>query len=277
MRLAQRRNALNPANQSTSASLADGPTDFVIITALREELEALLDKLPSPQRLPPIDEDVHVYYQANLPITFSNGIPGSYRLVLMSLLGMARVQAASTTPDAIRRWHPRYILLVGIAGGIVEAHVKRGDVLIPDQIVDYEHQKLTNDGPQVRWDVHRADPRILEAAKHQGENWHRLIKERRPQRGKSQCLIGPMATGDKVVATKDVLEHLRGVWPKLIGIEMEAGGLASAAFQSAQQPGFLMIRGVSDLADENKDDTWRQYACHAAAAYAIALLQRPLR
>ena len=150
---------------------------------------------------------------------------------------------------------------------------KTGDVLIPDQIADYEHQKLTNDGPQIRWDVHRADPRLLEAAKHQGENWHRLIKKRRPQQGKSQCLIGPIATGDKVVATKDVLEHLRGVWPKLVGIEMEAGGLASAAFQSAQQPGFLMIRGVSDLADENKDDTWRQYACHAAAAYAIALLQ----
>src|SRR5205085_5958806 len=33
-----------------------------------------------------------------------------------------------------------------------------------------------------------------------------------------------------------------------------------------------MIRGVSDLV-ENKDDTWRQYACHAAAAYALALLQ----
>ena len=84
MRLAQRGNALNPANQSTSAIRAEGPTDFVIITALQEELEALLVKLPSPQRLPPIDEDVHVYYQANLPITFSNGILGSYRLAVLA-------------------------------------------------------------------------------------------------------------------------------------------------------------------------------------------------
>ncbi|HYU71946.1 MAG TPA: NB-ARC domain-containing protein [Ktedonobacteraceae bacterium] len=248
-------------------------TDFVIITALQEELQALLDKLPSPQRLPPTDEDVRVYYQADLPITFSNGATGAYRLVLMSLLGMGRVQAANATNDAIRRWHPRFVLLVGIAGGIAAAQVKRGDVLIPDQIADYEHQKITNDGAQIRWEVHRADPRLLEAARHQRENWLDLIKKRRPQRGKSQYRIGPMATGDKVVATKDVLERLRSDWPKLIGIEMEAGGLASAAFQSARQPGFLMIRGVSDLADENKDDTWRKYACHAAAAYAIALLQ----
>ena len=34
---------------------------------------------------------------------------------------------------------------------------------------------------------------------------------------------------------------------------MEAGGSANAAFQSAHQPGFFMIRGVSDLADPDKD------------------------
>jgi nucleoside phosphorylase len=273
LRLAQRGNALNPANQSTSAFRAEGPTDFVIITALQEELEALLVKLPSPQRLPPIDEDVHVYYQTNLPITFSNGMLGSYRLVLMSLLGMGRVQAANATNDAIRQWHPRYVLLVGIAGGIAETGVKRGDVLISDQIVDYELQKLTVEGEQIRWESYRADPRLLEAARHLRENGRSLIKKQRPQRGTSKSFIGPVATGDKVVAIKNVLEHYRGDWPKLIGIEMEAGGVASAAFQSVQQPGFLMIRGVSDLADEDKDDTWRQYACHAGAAYAIALLK----
>lgn len=267
------RNALNPADQSTSAFPEEKSTDFVIITALQEELEALLDKLPSAQRLPPTDEDVRVYYQADLPIAFSDGAIGAYRLVLMSLLGMERVQAANATNDAIRQWHPRYVLLVGIAGGIAEAKVKRGDVLISEQIVDYELQKLTVGGEQIRWEPYRADPRLLEAARHQGKNWFRLIQKKRPQRGTSKFIIGPVATGDKVVAIKDVLEHYRSDWPKLIGIEMEAGGVASAAFQSARQPGFLMIRGVSDLADENKDDTWRQYACHAAAAYAIALLK----
>jgi nucleoside phosphorylase len=265
--------ALHSANQSILDSPRERPTDFVIITALQVELEALLEKLPSNQRLSPADEDVRVYYQADLPTTFSDGTTGSYRLVLLSLLGMGRVQAANATSDAIRRWHPRYVLLVGIAGGIAEADAKQGDVIISDQIADYEHQKLTHGGEQIRWEVHRADPRLLEAARHLGENWRRLIKKRRPIRGRPKCLIGPVATGEKVVAIKDVLEHYRSDWPKLIGIEMEAGGVASAAFQSAQRPGFLMIRGVSDLADENKDDTWRQYAYHAAAAYTVALLQ----
>jgi nucleoside phosphorylase len=253
--------------------MGEGLADFVIITALREELDAILEKLPSPQRLAPTDEDVRIYYQVNLPVTMSDGTTGVYRLVLLSLLGMGRVQAANATNDAIRKWRPSYVLLVGIAGGIADAGVQWGDVIISDQIVDYELQKLTHGSEQIRWEPHRADPRLLEAARHLGGNWYRLIKKQRPLRGRPRPFIGPIATGDKVIAIKEVLDRFRSDWPKLIGIEMEAGGVASAAFQAVEQPGFLMIRGVSDLADEHKDDTWRRYACHAAAAYTLALLQ----
>jgi nucleoside phosphorylase len=79
------------------------------------------------------------------------------------------------------------------------------------------------------------------------------------------------------MAFKDLLNRYRDDWPKLIGVEMEAGGAASASFQAASQPGFLMIRGVSDLADEEKDSgevrAWRHYACELAASYTIALLE----
>jgi hypothetical protein len=38
--------------------------------------------------------------------------------------------------DAIRRWRPRYVWLVGIAGGLAKAGVALGDVLVADQIAD---------------------------------------------------------------------------------------------------------------------------------------------
>jgi len=79
------------------------------------------------------------------------------------------------------------------------------------------------------------------------------------------------------MAFKPILDKYRADWPKLIGVEMEAGGVASAAFQAAERPGFLMVRGVSDLADERKGtpdvERWRAYACDVAASYAIALLE----
>lgn len=61
---------------------------------------------------------------------------------------------------------------------------------------------------------------------------------------------------------------------------MEAGGAASAAFQATPAPGFFMIRGVSDLADPEKDtpgvNCWREYACDVAASFFVGLLKSGL-
>ena len=53
--------------------------------------------------------------------------------------------------------------------------------------------------------------------------------------------------------------------PSLIGVEMEAGGVASAAFQAASRPGFFMVRGVSDVADPDKDARGRTDGAHMRA------------
>jgi nucleoside phosphorylase len=251
--------------------------DFIILTALEEERDAVLAKLPSHQKLSPTDDDIRVYFSAIVPARFPDGSSRDYRVVVLSLLNMGRVEAATATADAIRRWSPRYVLLVGIAGGIAANGAALGDVLVSDQIVDYELQKLTPDGPKVRYSVHRADPRLVSAAQNFLDNqWVRSVRAKRPLRGRPKRQVGLIATGDKVQAFKDVLDAYRQDWPKLIGVEMEAGGAASAAFQAPSSPGFFMVRGVSDLADEAKDTSsvqrWRSYACDVAAAYAISLL-----
>ena len=252
-------------------------TDFVIITPLEEEREAMLAHLGKPNRLPPANDDIRVYYPATIPVTFTDGTVSEYEVVLTDLLEMGRVEAANAVGDAIRRWRPRYVILVGIAGGLSKAGVQVGDVLISEQIADYELQKLTEEKTLTRWSVHRASPALLAAAKQlRPEDWQRFIREPRPQAGTPQRHFGPICTGDKVVAN-GLLDQYREVWTKLIGVEMEAGGVASAAFQAASAPGFLMVRGVSDLADREKDkaqtESWRAYACDVAAAYVEAFLK----
>jgi nucleoside phosphorylase len=252
--------------------------DLVLVTALPEERDALLDRLPKYQQLPPAADDIRTYFTADLPVTFPDNSTGTYRIVVMCLLGMGRVQAAAATADAIRRWRPRYTLLVGIAGGIAARKVRVGDILIADQIVDYELQKLTPQGPEVRWDVQRTDPRLLEACNsYRDDSWQELIQIKRPTKGQPRRHLGPIASGDKVIAFDEVLTRYRDVWPKLIGVEMEAAGAATAAFQSPDKPGFFMVRGVSDLADEKKGSShvekWRSYACAVAASFTVALLR----
>jgi len=237
----------------------------------------VLTKLEGYRQLLPTADDIRVYYAAELPVTFPDSTTATYRVVVMPLLNMGRVEAATATGDAIRRWRPRYVWLVGIAGGLAKAGVALGDVLIADQIADYELQKLTPEGPTIRWQVHRVDPRLLGAARNlRGDSWLTLVTGTRPDAGVPRRHIGPICTGDKVIAN-GLLDAYRDVWAKLVGVEMEAGGTASAAFQAANIPGFFMVRGVSDLADAAKDsdavDRWRVYACEVAAAYAIGLLQ----
>jgi len=170
------------------------------------------------------------------------------------------------------------VVLIGIAGGVAAKGVSLGDILVADQIVDYELQKLTPKGPDIRWEVHRADPRLVGSALNfTDETWQESITAERPDDGSPRRHMGPIASGDKVIAFGAALAKYRETWSKLIGVEMEAGGVAAAAFQAAERPGFFMVRGVSDLADEQKSspevEKWRQYACDVAASYAIALLR----
>ncbi len=263
---------MNPAHEVAA------PVDFVIVTALEEERGALLSMLPDCKPLPPEPGDVRHYYSGRLPVTMHGGAQGHYSIVVMQLLGMGRVQAATATSDAIKRWRPRFVVMVGIAGGVAAKHVGLGDILVSQQVVDYELQKLTQKGPEIRWQVHQADARLLGASQQlTAEAALSLLTVRRPLRGVPQRIIGPIASGDKVIAFGAALEQYRQHWATLIGVEMEAAGVATAVSQAAKPPGFFMVRGVSDLADANKDSKhvgkWRAYACHVAAAYTVALLQ----
>ena len=263
--------------------MSERKIDFLIITPLREELDALLCQLPDVKELVLESDDILSCYSSNLPVTSADNTIGIYSIVVTLLLGMGRVQAAIATTCGINRFQPDYVLLVGIAGGFAAAGVKLGDVLVSNQIVDYELQKHTHDGSQVRYEVYRVDPRLLTASRNLRSNeWKQKISSQ--EKEVPVCHIGPILSGDKSVALSEFLEVYARDWPELKGVEMEAGGVASASLQAPQKPGFFMIRGVSDLANEDEQkhtvQQWRPYACHVAASYTVALLESgpvPLR
>lgn len=262
-----------PAPVPRDASAPATPADFVLIAPLPEERDALLARLPGYRKLPPCKDDIRVYYAAQVPAQFSDGRSVSYSAVVLPLAGMGHTQAATATADAIRRFQPRYVLLVGIAGGMANNGVNLGDVLVSDQVADYEQAKVTADGPSIRWQVHQVDQRLLIAAQNHDGAAFADVDIPRPEPGQPRVHFGPICTGDKVIADQSLAEQLREVWIKLIGVEMEAGGVVRAAFQSACRPGFFMVRGVSDLADGDKDSAevkrWREYACEIAAAWTL--------
>ncbi|MBL8470420.1 MAG: hypothetical protein JNM98_01360, partial [Rhodocyclaceae bacterium] len=268
-----------PARTRKSRKPAMPPAniDFLIVTPLQEERDAVLARLPAYRKLPPTADDIRVYYAAEIAARFPDGSPVRYATVLLPLGGMGDTEAATATADAIRRWNPRYVLLAGIAGGIAAAGVNVGDVLIADQIADYELAKVLPSGPQIRWQTHTVDRRLLIAAQNFDGGDFRSTQAARFDDAEPALHFGPICTGNKVLADDSLAQQLREVWVKMIGVEMEAAGVANAASQSARQPGFFMVRGVSDLADSSKDSIdvkrWRPYACEIAAAWAIEFLK----
>ncbi len=255
------------------------PIDFLLITALEEERDAVLSRLPGYQQLPASHDDVRVYYLATVQAVQAGGSGCTYTVILC-MVGMGRVPASTATSDAIRRWAPDYVVLVGIAGGLKSAGVELGDILIAEQIADYESQKVKEDKIEIRWSALPVDHRLLEFSRSiPAATWQAEIKVNRPHgdQGQPKRHTGTITTGDKVIAVTAILESFRDQnWPKLIGVEMEAGGAAVSAHQSVHRPGFFMVRCVSDQAGNKASKRvkeWRPYACDTAAAFAIVLLR----
>ncbi len=263
--------------ESTSDSRHDlGSTDFLIVTALPGERDAVLHLLGDYKQIQ-VDESL-VGYICTLPAGTQSG---EYLIAVTMLSQMGNVEAGIHTIRAINELNPSYVLMVGIAAG-VKNEVNLGDVIISTQVIYYEQAKQTPDGLRQRPISVLADHSMLHSAQNYNDiSWHNLITVERPQqkpKGSAgsdtpKVHFGPFAVGDKVIAGQDFTTALTHFHSKLIGIEMESYGVAAAAASAPARPRFLAIRGISDFADEDKDDDWREYAAASAAAFTIGFLR----
>jgi nucleoside phosphorylase len=248
--------------------------DFVIVTALEKEAQAVVRRLENCHIERFEDRDIRTYHCGLVPVQDGDR---AYRVVVVSLPSMGEIAAANAVTDAVTRWRPRFVLMVGIAGGIPQDDLDLGDVVVADQVVGYEYGKMTDKGIKPRDHVYPASALLLDRVRSfWDEDWTEQIDVARPEnanRTASKRFVGPIASGNKVIASTKFREQLLTHWPKLIAVEMEAEGVYAAVFDRPQILGTLIIRGICDMADERKSDAWQEYAANAAATYAIAFLR----
>lgn len=252
----------------------EGPVDIVIITALTKERDAVLRHLQSVE-----ETTVHsrTYYKS--VIQHENG-KNSYKAVVLSLPNMGNTESAIATTQAITVWNPSQVILVGIAGGIKKGDSRfLGDVIVGEQIVGYELGRVTDGKTERRFQVLRPAFKLLEAARNlQPDEWAFKATKPRPDGSSGRILpkvhFGVVASGEKVVADKDLTSELQSSWSQLVGVEMEGYGASLAAFEAETAPGMLLVKGICDWADSSKNDEWQEYAADIAAAFVVALLRR---
>jgi nucleoside phosphorylase len=151
------------------------PTDvyaaetLLIITPLPVEFKAMTGKLTAKQHVsktPPVVE----------------GRIGSAR-VIVALGGKGQELAATIVTRLDERFKPRYIFLVGVAGGF--APLRKGDVLIANSVHDLDYGKVAASKflrrPELDW---TPDHGLVQAASlladGDGASWRRWIMGCRP-------------------------------------------------------------------------------------------------
>lgn len=86
--------------------------------------------------------------------------------------------------------------------------------------------------------------------------------------------IAPIATGGNVMRDPKLFERLSSSMRKVLGVEMEAAAIASVAH--ARSLPWLVMKGVMDHADHDKDDLLKSFAARASAECLILFLRQNL-
>lgn len=279
---------------------------FGIITALSKEYAAVLVMLQNPvEKNFPGSGAGRRFLVGDIPAR-----SGKHRVVLLLLPDMGNNPAAIGA-TLLHNYFPTVdsIIMVGIAGGVPnsvkpEDNVRLGDVVVSDRngVVQYDYVKQT-----ITQAILRSPPRppsatlleavkLLEAGRLRGERpWMRFIdyalrklNEKRPQsppalevsaenisqagteRESPRIFQGTIASANVLLKDPQKRDELRDRFG-VKAIEMEGSGIADATWN--HESGYLVVRGICDYCDPNKNDEWQAYAAIVAAAYARALIE----
>lgn len=205
--------------------------------------------------------------------------------------------SAASTATFIERFHPKVLLLVGIAAG-VKGRVKIGTVVLAEKIVAYEPAAVVRKGGKT-WEEGRPDMSDVTNSILQDITHYEIDKNRIKTRFKNAEGVFPRGTAKvreafkkNVVASIDVRRSVGASGEKLLRdptklIEMrknlhgkiEIGEMEAAGFVTAcamQQVHWLVIRGISDFGDRFKDDSFHKLASLTAASVALDFIENGL-
>lgn len=232
------------------------PIHFLIITALEEEFIAVESHFLNSEKLE--SDDLPSIYFSEM----NRGALGNITIAYTSLYGMGNPRSAALTGAIISKVNPAVVVMFGLAGGNKLNNIGIGDVLVADDIVYYEPTKELKDGFEDRKKNIAIDSSLLFRLR---GYLHRLALPYR-------VFIGAIAVGEKVIKSIEKIEELNSRIPNLVGVEMESYGVGLAASLSPRDVSFMVIRGVCDLADDKKDDKYRNLALSNAMDFLKGFL-----
>lgn len=212
----------------------------------------------------------------------------------------------------IDKYNPDWLLVAGIGGGIPDADFSLGDVVISSCIYDTTLEEVPAGGQKRRFavkcrDLHPKAQAIIRdlpaLAVQELARWHEHLNQQRPtvdtdavldqfiameeewkeewkdkiigsiranfkQRNNPLMYVGPIASSDRLVKDPGIVAQFLQNARDIKCVEMESAGIIRAC----ENTPFIAIRGISDIIGMKRQETWTEYACETAAAFAAELI-----
>ncbi|MDO5640140.1 MAG: 5'-methylthioadenosine/adenosylhomocysteine nucleosidase [Neisseria sp.] len=186
--------------------------------------------------------------------------------MVLALSGIGKVNAAVATALVIQQFRPGCVINTGSAGGLGQG-LKVGDVVVGDRVAHHDVDATAfgyavGQVPQLP-ETFASDAKLVEAAgkaavAFEGASVHR----------------GLIVSGDQFIHSSDKVAAIRANFDGVQVVEMEAAAIAQACAQ-LEVP-FVVIRAVSDLADEAAEISFDEFL-QTAAVHSARMVQQLIR
>jgi nucleoside phosphorylase len=153
------------------------PIDFALVTGCPFVLDSILQHIDG-YKIVQDDSATLTYYQGHIAIPATNE---HYEIVVCMLLERDREgdetseEVVASITQMIKRWHPAYVVTIGLANGIT-GEVKLGDIVIADFVYDYKPTKQIS-GDELQMSQQFPSDRLLygRAFSYQSNEWQNTI------------------------------------------------------------------------------------------------------
>jgi adenosylhomocysteine nucleosidase len=232
-----------------------------IVAAMPEELDAIVTAMHADDIVEVGGRRYHRGHYAGEPM-----------VAVVSRIG--KVAAATTTAILLERFHPRAVVVTGLAGA-VDPRLAIGDVVIADRLIQHD---LDARPIFPRYEVPLLGIAELVADRALGDRLAAGIERFVPPPevvalGVTAPRVwrGLVASGDQFFASAAAVAALRAELPDALAVEMEGAAVAQVCHEHAVP--FAVARVISDAADHGAAVDFSRFLAAACGPYARALIE----
>ncbi|HYQ68936.1 hypothetical protein [Actinophytocola sp.] len=244
--------------QSSNSTTAE-PRGIVVITIKPVEMSAVVDVFE-------LTKEKGTQGGPSLFRGTVDSADGPVDLFAARTLEQGQRSMMATLTHLRQRLNPATFVVLGI-GGAIKRGLTIDDVVVTTRVIYYDLRRETADGVRHRGEARDA-PAVITHALNDFFTDHHEPAHLESGTGRFRVLHGPIGSGDALVMDEEswIRKFLLNYNEYTLAIDMEAAGLTQFCHETPPpQPGWLVIRGISDLADHTKTLDHQQSAARNAA------------